>query len=216
MLIHVQFDDNLGGLFLHGITAPFRFDSRPPSEVPRTTEGVKNPDSSYVLSVDVFDFSDSQPEIDWSRHLPPEVALDKREHDKFVLPQSQDTESSLSFRILDLSFKFFTSFSLRIVPSLFLRDMHRALSVHRTQRSPRTPHYSPMLHNTLLAVSTNFSDDPYIRDPKTRQYFVNVALDCLQAECRKPDLSLIHAFAFLGTYYADVGDRILSDLFFGG
>ncbi|KAJ7695778.1 hypothetical protein B0H17DRAFT_1055535 [Mycena rosella] len=195
----LKFDDNLGGLLLHAITAPFRFGGRPPNEVSRITDVVENPNASYVLLVDGADLLDSQLEFDWSRNLPPEVALDRNEHDK----------------ILDLSFKFFTTFSLRIVPSLFLRDMYRALSVPRSQRPPRTPHYSPMLHNTLLAVSAIFSDNPYIRDPKTRQYFINVALDSLQAECRKPDLSLIHAFAFLGTYYADLGDRILGDLFFG-
>ncbi|KAJ7130300.1 hypothetical protein C8R44DRAFT_775288 [Mycena epipterygia] len=195
----LKFDDRLGGLLLHGITAPLRFGSKPANEVSRITEVIENPNASYELLGDGADLFDYHLEIDWSRNLPPEVALDRKEHDK----------------ILDLSFKFFTPFSLRIVPSLFLKDMHRALSVPRSRRPPRTPHYSAMLHNTLLAVSANFSDNSYIRDPKTRQYFINVALDCLQAECRKPDLSLIHALAFLGTYYADIGDRILGDLFFG-
>ncbi|KAJ7512365.1 hypothetical protein B0H11DRAFT_2268428 [Mycena galericulata] len=193
----LKFDDDLGGLLLNGITTPFRFRSRPPNEVSRITEVVENFSDSYVLLVD-GDLSGSDAEIDWSRHLPPEVALDRKEHD----------------RILDLSFKFFVSFNLRIVPSLFLRDMYRALSVPPSQRPPRTSYYSPMLHNALLAVSANFSDNSYIQAPKTRQYFINVALDCLQAECRKPDLSLIQAFAFLGTYYTDVGARILGDLFF--
>ncbi|KAJ7465253.1 hypothetical protein FB451DRAFT_433027 [Mycena latifolia] len=195
----LKFDDNLGRLLLHGITAPFRFGSRPPSKVSRITEVVEAPDASYVLMVDGAELLDCQPEIDWSRHLPPEVALDRKEHDK----------------ILDLAFKFFTPLSLSIMPSLFLRDMYRALSVPRSQQPPKTPHYSPMLHNSLLAISAIFSDNSYIREPKTRQCFINVALDSLQAECRKPDLSLIHSFAFIGTYYADVGDRILGDLFLG-
>ncbi|KAF7369302.1 Zn(2)-C6 fungal-type domain-containing protein [Mycena venus] len=195
----LKFDDNLGGLLLHGITAPFRFGSKPPNEVSRFTEIVESENGYYVLLVDGADLFGCNQDIDWSRHLPREVAIERKEHDK----------------ILDLSFKFFTTFSLRIVPSLFLKDMYRALSVPRSQRPPRTPHYSPMLHNALLAVSLNFSDDVHLREPRNRQYFINLALDSLQSECRKPDLSLIHALAFLGTFYADVGDRILADLFFG-
>ncbi|KAJ7159997.1 fungal-specific transcription factor domain-containing protein [Mycena crocata] len=192
----LKFDNNLGNLLLHGITTPLRFNSRPPSEVLRVMELPEDPIDSYVLLLDGATFPDP---LDWSRHLPPEVALDRCEHDK----------------ILDLSFKFLTSFSLRIVPSLFLRDMHRALRGPRSQLPPRTPHYSPMLHNALLAVSAIYSDNPYLRAPKTRQYFVNVALDRLQADCRKPDLSLVQSFAFLGTYYVDLGDRIMGDLFCG-
>ncbi|KAJ7336886.1 hypothetical protein DFH08DRAFT_877687 [Mycena albidolilacea] len=101
----LKFDDNLGGLLLHGITAPFRFRSRSSNQVPRITEVVdeSNPGAFYVLLVDGIDSSGSDLELDWSRHLPPEVALDRREHD----------------RILDLSFKFFASFPLCIVPHLF-------------------------------------------------------------------------------------------------
>ncbi|KAJ7081330.1 hypothetical protein B0H15DRAFT_467886 [Mycena belliarum] len=195
----LKFDDNLDGLVLHGITAPLRFGSKPLSKVLRITEVVETHDATYILHIDGVTLPDSQLELDWSRHLPPEVALDRAEHDN----------------ILGLAFKFLTPFSLAIVPSLFLRDMYRALSAPRSQIPPRTPHYSPMLHNSLLAVSATFSDNPYIRDSKTRQYFINVALDFLQAKCRKPDLSAVPAFAFLGTYYADNGDRILSDLFYG-
>ncbi|KAJ6590939.1 fungal-specific transcription factor domain-containing protein [Mycena vulgaris] len=193
-------DDKIGGLLLHGITSPFRFGSRPPNKVlPRNANVIEDPHSSYVLLVDGVCASDSDLNIDWSRHLPPEVAIDRQEHD----------------RILDLSFKFFTMWCLRVVPPLFLRDMHRALSVPRSQRPPRTPHYSPMLHNALLSLSAIFSDDPYIRDPKTRQFFANTAKECLEAESQKPDISFVNSLAFLGTYYADLGDRILGDLYFG-
>ncbi|KAJ7481470.1 fungal-specific transcription factor domain-containing protein, partial [Mycena latifolia] len=194
----LKLDDNLGGLLLHGITAPFRFGNRPPNEVSRITDVVEA-NTCYVLQVDGMVVSDSDPEIDWSRYLPPEAALTRKEHDRF----------------LDLCFKFFTTWCLRIVTPLFLRDMHRALSVPRSQRPPRTPHYSPMLHNALLSLAVIFSDDPHTRDPKTRQMLADAAKSCLEAECQKPDLSFVHALAFLGTYYADIGDRILGDLYFG-
>jgi len=134
----LKLDERSGGLLHHGITAPssISFGDRTRNEISRTPT-VYNPDATYVLQVDNVDISQTHPEIDWSRYLPPEVGLDRREHDK----------------ILDLSFKFFAMWTFRIVPFLFLRDMYRALSVPRSEERPRTPHYSPMLHNAVLSVS---------------------------------------------------------------
>ncbi|KAJ6613617.1 hypothetical protein B0H10DRAFT_1917196 [Mycena sp. CBHHK59/15] len=195
----LKLDDRVGGVLRHGITAPFRFATRSPHPVPRSPKFVENGSlkSTYVLLVDGMDVSGYDPDFDWSRHLPPDVTLRRKEHDK----------------ILDLSFKFFTTVFLRIVPTLFLRDMHRALSVSPSCIPPTTPHYSPMLHNALLAVATSFSDDPRIRDPKSRRYFAAAAKSCLEAECKKPDVSLVHALGFLATYSADAGDHILADLY---
>ncbi|KAJ7704436.1 fungal-specific transcription factor domain-containing protein [Mycena rosella] len=203
LIVYIQLDDNFGGPLVHGIT--FRFSGKPPNEVSRITctDAFEDPNACYALLVDGADVSDPNQDIDWSRNLPPEVALERKEHDKSI------------FRALDLSFKFMTIFCMRIVPPLFLKDMHRALSVPRSQRPPKTPHYSPMLHNALLSLALMFSDDPYARDPKTRQIFADTAKSCLEAQCQKPDISLVQALAFLGTYYADVDDRIVADLYFG-
>lgn len=72
-----------------------------------------------------------------------------------------------------------------------------------------------MLHNAFLALCSIFSDDPNIRDPKTREFFANAAKACLEAECQRPDISLVHALAFLGTYHSNNGDRIAGELYFG-
>ncbi|KAJ7704459.1 fungal-specific transcription factor domain-containing protein [Mycena rosella] len=195
----LKLDDNFGGPLVHGMT--FRFRGRPPNEVSKITciDAFEEPNACYVLLVDGADVSGPSQDVDWSRNLPLEMRLERKEHD----------------RALDLSFKFFSNFGMRIVPPLFLRDMHRALSVPRSQRPPRTPHYSPMLHNALLSVSLIFSDDPYARDPKTRQIFAEAARACLETECRKPDTSLVQALAWLGTYYTELDDRILGEIFIG-
>ncbi|KAG6804786.1 hypothetical protein H0H93_006769, partial [Arthromyces matolae] len=73
------------------------------------------------------------------------------------------------------------SWCLRIVPDLFLRDMHLHLSTPRSQSPPKTAHYSPMIHNALLAVATAFSDDPRIRDLKARQTFATLAKSYIEA-----------------------------------
>jgi hypothetical protein len=72
-----------------------------------------------------------------------------------------------------------------------------------------------MLHNALLAICVIFSDDAHTRDAKTRRLFVDAAKGYLEAECQKPDISLVQALGFLGTYHTDLGDRILGDLYVG-
>jgi hypothetical protein len=117
--------------------------------------------------------------------------------------------------MLDLFFKFFSIFSLRVVPSLFLRDMYRALRVPSWQPPPKTPNYSPMLHNAILAVASVFSDDPRIRNANRRKYFVVAATACLEAECEKPTVSLVHSLSLLGTYFSTSEDlKILGDGYF--
>ncbi|KAF7364968.1 Zn(2)-C6 fungal-type domain-containing protein [Mycena venus] len=121
--------------------------------------------------------------------------MERREHDK----------------ILDVAFKFHTMFP--IVPSLFLRDMYRALSVPRSEEPPATPHYSPMLHNAALAVCAVFSDDPYLRDPNTRRHFVESAKVWLEG--KKPDPSMVHSLAYIATFYTDCGDQVPAELYCG-
>ncbi|KAJ7291292.1 hypothetical protein C8J57DRAFT_1113157 [Mycena rebaudengoi] len=196
----LQLDDKVGGLLRHGLTIPFR-DTAPinsSNEPSRSPEPVHGPNTSYILLVDGIDDSACEPSFDWSRHLPPEVPLNRKEHDK----------------ILDLFFKFFSIFSLRVVPSLFLRDMYCALSVPKSQPTPKTPNYSPMLHNAILALASAFSDDPEIRDANTREYFAAAAKACLEAECKTPKVSLVHALCLLGTHFLTCkGTKILGNCY---
>ena len=120
----------------------------------------------------------------------------------------------LSHRALDLLFKFFTSWCLRIIPDLFLKDMFRALSVPRNQVPPKTPHYSPMLHNAIMALALAFSDEPF-GDLKTRTCYANHAKSFIEAECRRPNLSVVHAFSVLATFHNAQGDQTLGFLYFG-
>ncbi|KIM41300.1 hypothetical protein M413DRAFT_445331 [Hebeloma cylindrosporum] len=190
-----------GGLIHHyGNTAPFRFDHLDlailTSRFPALAE---NTQATYVLLVDGVSDDDCSPDFDWSRHLPSAVPLTRRSHDK----------------ALDLLFKFFTSWCLRIVPALFCRDMYRALSVPRSQPPPKTPHYSPMLHNALVALALAFLDEPELRDLKARQYFANTAKSFIEAECEKPNISVVHALSILASFHSSQGDQTLGYMYFG-
>ncbi|KAF7329730.1 Zn(2)-C6 fungal-type domain-containing protein [Mycena kentingensis (nom. inval.)] len=202
-LQRLKIDGKFGGkLLLNGMTAPFRYTVATEDRVaPSPTSPIDLSDASYsyILLTDGVNEKDAHPGIDWARHLPPDVPLTRREHDK----------------IIDLSFKFWTGWCFRLAPTLFFRDMYRALSVPRSQTPPRTTWYSSMLHNAMLAICAIFSDDPAIQDRKTRQRFADTARQCLDRECKKPEISLVHALAFLGTYYTNDGDRIMGDLYAG-
>lgn len=118
-------------------------------------------------------------------------------------------------RLLDLLFKFFTSWCLRVVPALFLRDMYRALSVPASQTPPKTPHYSPMLHNALIALAAAFSDDPHISDLATRQKFATVAKGYIDLECQRPNICVVQALSLLGSFHSSQGDENLGYMYFG-
>jgi Fungal specific transcription factor domain len=115
-------------------------------------------------------------------------------------------------RALDLLFKFCTSWCLRIVPALFLRDMFRALGPSQTP--PKTSHYSPMLHNALVALALAFADEPW-NDIKTRQIYASAAKSFIEDECRKPNLSVVHALSILASYHSSLGDQTLGYMYFG-
>ncbi|TFK32251.1 hypothetical protein BDQ12DRAFT_659410 [Crucibulum laeve] len=72
-----------------------------------------------------------------------------------------------------------------------------------------------MLHNSLVALATAFSDDPRIRDFKSRQYFAKAAKDMMEEECQKPNLSAIHALSILASFHSTQGDQSLGYMYFG-
>lgn len=116
---------------------------------------------------------------------------------------------------MDILFKFVTCWCLRIIPSLFLRDMWKVLSAPAHLGPPKAPHYSPMLHNALLAVAAAFSEDPRIRDVRTRRIFADEARKYLEAEQRQPSITLIHSLSILSTYHSSLGEQTEGYICFG-
>lgn len=121
-----------------------------------------------------------------------------------------------TFRALDLLFKFSTSFCMRIIPPLFLRDMCHTLLVPSSHERPKTSHYSPMLHNVLVGLALAFLDDPKLRDLKTRQYFIDKSKSYMEIECQQPDISVVQALSLLGSFYGSQGEQGLGYMYFGG
>ncbi|KAI0069306.1 hypothetical protein BV25DRAFT_1910990 [Artomyces pyxidatus] len=196
--MHFRFDE--GRLELYGPTSIFRL--VPHHHQPSTTSRYedarvvdRNAQSYQLLPHDCA----SLPSIDWNRHLPSDSPLTRPEHDK----------------LLEIMFTFFTSWCLRVIPDLFLLDMHRSLSVSRTQPTFITAHYSPMLHNALIAVATAFSDDPRVKDPDVRRRYADRARDCLEFECERPKLSAVIGSSILADYHSSQGNPTLGHMYFG-
>ncbi|TBU44341.1 hypothetical protein BD309DRAFT_1080110 [Dichomitus squalens] len=143
--------------------------------------------------------STSSTYFDWSRYLPPEVPLSRQEHD----------------RLLEILCKFNMCWGLRIIPELFLRDMHRALSVPPTPQPPRSAHYSPMLHNAALALACSYSDDPVLKDIRSRRLFATRAKKYIEGECQKPTIALVTALGTLALFHSVCGEQSLGYLYFG-
>ena len=122
---------------------------------------------------------------------------------------------SRSCRILDLLFRFYTSWCLRIVPELFWRDMYFSLGTPCNATPPRTANYSPLLHNALLSVASAFSDDPAVKDDKARGRFAVKAKSFLDVECRTPSPSVVLGLSILANYHSIRGEPTLGYMYFG-
>jgi len=118
-------------------------------------------------------------------------------------------------RILDLLFKFYVPWCLRIVPALFLRDMYLALRLPASHTPQKTAHYSPMLHNALIALATAFSDNPHLRNLKTRLTFLEKAKSYIDIECDCPNISVVSGLAMIGNFYSSMAQQGLGYLYFG-
>ena len=92
--------------------------------------------------------------------------------------------------------------------------MYHALNVPPSQTPPKTLHYSPMLHNALVALALGFLDEPF-RNLKTRQCYAIHAKSFMKAECRKPNLSAVRALSVLGSFHSSQGDRTVGHMYLG-
>lgn len=72
-----------------------------------------------------------------------------------------------------------------------------------------------MLHNAVLALGTGFSDDPTIRDLKTRLYFLEKAKSYIENECSRPHISVVNALSLIASFHSSQGDQTLGFIYFG-
>jgi len=100
---------------------------------------------------------------------------------------------------------------MRSNPSLFKHDMALAL----TYPYPQTPHYSPMLHNAILAIALGLSEHPYLRLSSTRAIFSAQAKSFIEEEGMTPSVATVQAFAHIASYHSLGAEHNLGWLYIG-
>ena len=140
-----------------------------------------------------------------------------------ILPSTISESGSISphhignnvISVIDLFMKFFASWGMRIIPSLFWRDMREAMKPNAPTTAVRTAHYSPFLHNAILSIACAFSDDPIIRQCGNRELFAKKAKEVLEDECIRPTISTVSGFQFLASYHSGRNEHGLGFLYCG-
>lgn len=79
----------------------------------------------------------------------------------------------------------------------------------------RMPHYSPLLHNAILAIALGFSDEPYLRNPALRLKFAEQAKTFIDEEGMRPSIATVQAFAHLASYHSLAAEHNLGWLYMG-
>lgn len=136
---------------------------------------------------------------DYRRYLPDSVAL----------TQSQHTV------ILDRFFRFFASWGLRAMSDLFHQDMIRTVMLPPHTPLARFTHYSPFLHNIMLAIALMWADEEDLRETSTRAVFANKAESYLAVEIARPTLATVQGLALKSSYHSTLGDHTGGWAYFG-
>ncbi len=93
-------------------------------------------------------------------------------------------------------------------PSWFCRDFYTASS--RPEAGVRLPHYSPMLHNAILAFALAYSQNETHQSLGFRKQFAEKAKVHLDNECQSPTLSTVQALAVLSCYHNGMAEQGMS------
>ncbi|WWC95840.1 hypothetical protein V866_002707 [Kwoniella sp. B9012] len=176
-----------GELQVHGPTSAFRHIGKYSNERVNRSNQDMSPQSPDPLP------------YGFSRYLPSEVYITQEQHDQAI----------------DRFFRFYACWGQRTNPILFRQDLHTALYTDNHHQQFKTPHYSPMLHNAILAIALGICDEPYLRASETRRVFAKKAKDLIDDEGMNPTVATVQAFAHLASYHSLEAEHNLGWLYIG-
>ena len=190
----------------YGVSSPFADFASPMAMTPRlrAIEGSQHSTSRIYEITPMYALGGPGRESNsthWDMFLP-------READGFPLITRDQHD-----RALDLFFRFFTSWTIRVIPHFFLRDL--VIATEAPDPKPQINHYGPMLHNIIMAIALAFSDEVALRERSLREKFVAQGKTSLDTECQKPTLSTMQGLDLLSSYYSGMGDQTLGFMYFG-
>jgi hypothetical protein len=93
--------------------------------------------------------------------------------------------------------------------------MIRAITLPPNTPLPRFTHYSPFLHNIILAMALRWADDPALNTPRNRMTLAAAAEMHLSRELPRPTLATVQGLAFKSSYHSTLGDHTGGWAYFG-
>jgi hypothetical protein len=96
----------------------------------------------------------------------------------------------------------------------FRSDMYTCLSIEGGSRSSRTSHYSPVLHNALLASACQLSEDSRANDGVAAA-LLRASQHELFIEGDRPTLSTIQGVLLIANYFTCIGKHGLGYFYAG-
>ncbi|CAE6468250.1 unnamed protein product [Rhizoctonia solani] len=201
----------------HTVQSILGLSAQPPQRSPPAPTGVSLSNSldplppilyQYIFNIDSsIDPEEQLPEqrdslqCQWSRYLPEldGIELSRHEHD------------TLLYRC----FTYGVASLFGLLPNLFLRDMLKYLNPNSTCTPGQLQHYSPLLHCSLLAFASSFSDNSLIRAETTRDRFAAHAKRSLDEEFGYSNPSLIVSLILLSEYHMGIGERNTGYMYIG-
>lgn len=139
-----------------------------------------------------------------------------RPHDyRLFLPRSVEISHAQHSTILDRFFRFFASWGMRASPDLFMQDMVRTVMLPRDTPPARFSHYSPFLHNIILAIALMWAEDEDLSHANTRAIFAEHAESFLPTELARPTLATVQGLALKSSLHSTLGDHTSGWAYFG-
>lgn len=139
-----------------------------------------------------------------------------RPHDyRRYLPNDVDLSHTHHTVVLDRFFRFFASWGMRASPDLFQQDMVRTVMLPPHIPLARFAHYSPFLHNIMLAIALMWSDEEHLQQASTRAIFASKAETYLSVEISRPTLATVQGLALKSSYHSTLGDHAGGWSYFG-
>ncbi|CAE6416336.1 unnamed protein product [Rhizoctonia solani] len=101
-----------------------------------------------------------------------------------------------------------------LIPTLFLRDMMSSLGQQATPIT-QLSNYSPLIHCSLLAFASNFSDNPRLRDNNVQVKFAAHAKNWLFDHFDDFHATLLPSLTLLAGYHDGIGERSTCYMYLG-
>lgn len=93
--------------------------------------------------------------------------------------------------------------------------MIRAITLPVNTPLPRFTHYSPFLHNIILAMVLRWSDDDALNTARNRMTFAAAAEMYMSKELSRPTLATVQGLALKSSYHSTLGDHTGGWAYFG-